>query len=65
MPPLRLSCDDLVCYLGEVGPEHVGTLDERVEGLPGDESGGATSSHSPSNIPGVGRNEAQLAVMDL
>ena len=54
------SGDNAVGDLGEVRPDYVGLLDERVEGLPRYEGRGATRAHGPGNVPGVRRNQAQL-----
>ncbi len=56
--PLILGGDDSVGDLGEVGTVDVRTFDERVEGLPGDEGGGATCAQGACHVPGVGRDEA-------
>jgi 2-dehydropantoate 2-reductase len=59
--PSRLAClsrDDAVGDLGQVRPNHVWLLDERVEGLPRDESRGATRPQGSRHVPGVRRDEA-------
>src|ERR671910_2138020 len=60
-----LGGDDAISDLGEVCSDHIRTFDERIEGLPGDEGGGAPCAQSPRNVPGVGRDEAHTTLGDL
>src|SRR5215211_7346243 len=60
-----LGGDDAISDFGEVCSDQIGTFDERVEGLPGDEGGGAPCAQSPCNVPGVGRDEAHPTLGNL
>ncbi len=45
-------------------PVHVRLLDERVEGLPGDERRGAPGAQGARNVPGMGGDQSHFAVGD-
>src|SRR5918994_368543 len=62
---LLLGGDDTVGDFGEVGPHYIGPFDERVEGLSGDEGGGAPCAQGSRHVPRVGRDEANPTLGDL
>src|SRR5918998_2132817 len=67
-PSLRsnLDLDDPVGYLPQVGAHHIRALCERVQDHTGAgyEGGRATGAHGAGHIPGVGRDEPELADLD-
>ena len=57
-----IALDDLVCDGEQVRADDIGRFDEGIKyhAGAGDEGGGASSSGSPGNVPGVGGYQANI-----